>query len=185
MESKSISLESVSNRLNLFKSFQKQVLTQLKRFISTKTKPAKCNQTNSISHSNKEALSQSPRILLVEDDLIAQKINKLLLKLMGCSVDVAINGKDAISKLNSRYDLIILDLFLPDTDGITLFKIIRSGNINQDIPIVALTGSHSKQIRNDCYIAGFNGFAKKPLDFHELNLLVRTILINANNSSKG
>lgn len=104
-------------------------------------------------------------ILLVEDNLINQKITLLTLKPLVNSIDTASNGKVAIEKLNtSGYDLILLDIVMPIMDGIIAAEKIReieSGS-GTHIPIIAITANAMIGDREKCLSAGIDEYLAKP-----------------------
>lgn len=107
------------------------------------------------------------KILLVEDVKIAQKLAVLILHALGCDVDTTESGAQALDLIcNKRYDLVLLDLGLPDLDGLTVTKAVRKKeNPHRYIKIVALS-AHSKndeQIRQNCLNAGIDEYIQKPL----------------------
>jgi CheY-like chemotaxis protein len=105
-----------------------------------------------------------PRILLVEDELIAQTVNCMMLKESGYHVDIASNGAEALEKASADYTLILMDVGLPDLDGIKVTKIIRCYERNQKrIPIIMLTAYVEEKIRDACLTAGADGVYAKPM----------------------
>jgi len=105
------------------------------------------------------------RVLVVEDHQISQKIAQLVLKGLTCEVDIAKNGTEALELFNlNTYNLIFMDIGLPDMNGLTLTTKIRSQEkiLNlPPIPIVGLTAH--KQMRLQIIEAGMNDFLLKPL----------------------
>jgi len=113
------------------------------------------------------------RILLVEDDPVTRKVSSLLLKQSGFdSIDLADNGLDAIHKLQQEnYDLVLMDLRMPEMDGIAATRLIRrpdSGVLNPQIPIIAMTAGTFGADGKQCQLAGMNGFISKPIQGDEL-----------------
>ena len=104
------------------------------------------------------------KVLIVEDNPILQKIHTNFLKSLHCQVTVAKTGVDAVRKSLEKYDLIFMDINLPDFNGIYTTQLIRlSNNPNVNTPIIALTSEEkSKQLEESCFEAGMNDFASKP-----------------------
>jgi CheY-like chemotaxis protein len=104
-------------------------------------------------------------ILLVEDNLINQKITLLTLKPLVNNIDTAANGKEAIDKLEgSDYDLILLDIQMPVMDGIIAAEKIReleAGSKNH-IPIIAITADAMIGDKEKCLSAGIDEYISKP-----------------------
>ncbi len=105
------------------------------------------------------------KILLVEDLTIARISAMLVLKKLNCEVDVAENGKHAIELIhNNLYELIFMDIGLPDIDGTLVSKKAREGAcINAHTPIIALTAQQEGTYKAQCHDAGMNDFITKPL----------------------
>ncbi|MCD6091371.1 MAG: response regulator [Bacteroidales bacterium] len=117
------------------------------------------------------------RILLVEDNLINEKIAKTSLSRLGYNVEVSRTGKDAISKYRRmEFDLILMDLKMPELDGFQVSEAMRSldKELKTLIPpkIIALTAEDYPGIRQKCNLAGMNGLLRKPFNFNELSLIL-------------
>lgn len=113
------------------------------------------------------------KILLVEDNLINQRVSMFSLKQQGFSVDVADNGKIAVEKfITNPYDLILMDIQMPVMDGIEATKTIRSIEKSRyserPIMIVALTANALSEERKSCIEVGIDGFLTKPFNLDKL-----------------
>lgn len=118
------------------------------------------------------------RVLLVEDLKISQKLNNILLKKMGCVVDLAKCGQEAIDMAKNDYDLILLDIGLPDIDGFKVCRILRTNDVK--IPIVALTAFSPETIKDEgC--DGFDGVITKPIGFQEMKQLLCKFITKVTN----
>ena len=106
------------------------------------------------------------RILLAEDNLVNQKVAVRLLEKMDYSVDVAPDGRAAITAWRSGdFDLILMDCQMPDVDGFEATAAIRNEEGDgRRIPIVALTANAMKSDADLCRAAGMDGFISKPID---------------------
>lgn len=118
------------------------------------------------------------KILLVEDDLMIQKFTKLVLSEFNCQITVANDGEQALRLAEStHYDLILLDLGLPDINGIavaeTIFMGKRSKSTNRPTHIVALTAHGGIKERNACSAVGIPYFCQKPLTAPEFLKICR------------
>jgi len=103
------------------------------------------------------------RVLLVEDDPISQRVMANLLKKIGIHADVVGNGHEAISVLQSRsYDVIFMDVQMPQMDGLQATKVIRDRWPCKSIRIIALTSCSLKGDRERCLLAGMDDYIAKP-----------------------
>ncbi|MCG9880621.1 MAG: ATP-binding protein [Bacteroidia bacterium] len=112
------------------------------------------------------------RILLVEDNLINQKVGLAILNKMGCNAQVAGNGIIALQKMQEQeFDLIFMDYQMPELDGYETTIRIRNGHHGKskpNIPIIAMTANAMKGDQEKCMEAGMNGFLSKPIIQKEL-----------------
>jgi len=117
-------------------------------------------------------------VLLVEDDKLSQRIATIIFTQLNCDVDLAVNGKIALEKLNNSYDIIFLDLGLADISGFVIAKKIReSQSNNQDIPVIALSAHDESSIKIQALESGMNDFLVKPLDAEKAkDILVKHVL---------
>lgn len=111
------------------------------------------------------------RILVVEDNKINQKVALLMLKGLGYSADIAANGLEALSALDSaHYDLILMDCMMPEMDGFEATRRLRSfGGHSASVPVIAMTASAFDDDRVACLSAGMNDFISKPVYEAELS----------------
>jgi CheY-like chemotaxis protein len=109
------------------------------------------------------------RILLVEDNQTNQRLMRRLLEAMQCRVDVASNGKEALSKIQSgQYDLVFLDCHMPVMDGFDTAILIRRNPPCARLPIVAVTASVLKEDHDRCQRVGMNQVITKPIDPNDI-----------------
>ena len=107
------------------------------------------------------------KILYAEDNLINQKITLMLLQKLGIKCDIAQNGLEAFEMYKqNEYDLILMDMQMPELDGIGCSKLIRENekgkNSVKPIYIVAVTANNFQKDKQDCLSAGMNDFISKP-----------------------
>ncbi|MEZ4524643.1 MAG: PAS domain S-box protein [Desulfobacterales bacterium] len=123
------------------------------------------------------------RILLAEDNPGNQKVAQAILRQFGLSVDTACNGHEAVEALrNGFYDAVLMDVQMPETDGLTAARIIRdpcSGVIDPHIPIIAMTANATGEDRENCLAAGMDDYLSKPVDPEELFSVLVKYLNNA------
>ena len=106
------------------------------------------------------------KILVVEDNPINMELVIELLSTKGCTVHTAIDGEEAIRKIDQEvYDLIIMDIELPGKDGVEVTKIIKTKY--KLIPVIALTSYAMKGDKERFLSAGFDDYISKPLDISE------------------
>jgi PAS domain S-box-containing protein len=114
------------------------------------------------------------KILIVEDNILNQKIAHLMLKRVGYSSDIVNNGSECIDALTnqnaeSNYDLLFMDVQMPDMDGLTATKIIRQNSNSPTQPwIIALTADALPEDQQICINAGMNDYISKPINIKEL-----------------
>ncbi|MDX2164195.1 MAG: response regulator [Gammaproteobacteria bacterium] len=103
-------------------------------------------------------------ILVVEDNLLARTATKFLFKSFTCTLDFAQTGKETLKLLEKKhYDVVFLDLGLPDIEGIELIKKIRKNKKNSHLRIAVLTAHNDPQYKNSSVTAGADRFYTKPL----------------------
>ena len=114
------------------------------------------------------------RILLVEDNPVNQMVATEVLNISDFSVDTAINGIEAVKAVKDNiYDVVLMDIQMPQMDGLQATEIIRKNLNMQDLPIIAMTAHAMKGDRDKCFDAGMNGYIAKPIDCKELFAVLR------------
>ncbi len=112
------------------------------------------------------------RVLMAEDNLVNQKLAIQLFKKWGVNLKMASNGKEAIKMIQEQeYDIVLMDLQMPEMDGITATKKIRNGEAgetNKNISVIALTADVFEESRKKASDAGFDEFITKPYSNTEL-----------------
>ncbi len=104
------------------------------------------------------------KVLVVEDLPLNQLLMRTIMEDFGYECDIAVNGKIAVEKVQSkRYDIILMDLQMPEMDGFDATKYIRT-HLNNQIPIIALTADVTTTDLARCKVAGINDYISKPLD---------------------
>ncbi len=105
------------------------------------------------------------RILLVEDNAINREVATDLLRDAGLTVDTAENGRVAVDTLTHRsYDLVLMDMLMPEMDGLEATRAVRRMSSGRAIPILAMTANAFDDNREACLAAGMNDFVAKPVD---------------------
>ncbi len=110
------------------------------------------------------------RILVAEDNVVNQRVAVRLLERMGYSPDVVSNGLEVLDAVRQReYDLVLLDVQMPDMNGLEVAQAITGSAWASRRPrLVALTANAMKEDRDECLAAGMNDFLSKPLDIAQL-----------------
>ena len=119
------------------------------------------------------------KILLVEDNLINQKITILTLKPLVLSIDTALNGKEALDKFGtSNYDLILMDIQMPVMNGLIAAEKIRALESSTDshIPIIAITANAMIGDKEKCMSAGIDDYLSKPFQPALLIEMIKRII---------
>lgn len=110
-------------------------------------------------------MSENVKICLIEDNFPVRKLFANLLKKGGFTVNDFDNAKDAIEWLRQNQpDIILLDILLPELNGLDAIKIIRGISGFEKIPVIAVTGFASNTDREKYFRAGFNGYMTKPVN---------------------
>ena len=120
--------------------------------------------------------SKGVRILLAEDSLVNQKVAVGLLSKQGHQVDIAVNGAQAVEAWeNGDYEVILMDIQMPEMDGIEATRVIREREQGTDsrIPIIAMTANAMKGDRQACLDAGMDDYVSKPFKPADLFATVR------------
>ncbi|MDP1525184.1 MAG: ATP-binding protein [Rhodocyclaceae bacterium] len=105
------------------------------------------------------------RVLLVEDEPINQEVSRGLLEDCGMAVDVANDGVEAVALARQqRYALILMDMQLPNLNGVEATQQIRADSLNSATPILAMTANAFEEDRQACLAAGMNDHLPKPID---------------------
>ncbi|MBS0419340.1 MAG: response regulator [Proteobacteria bacterium] len=124
---------------------------------------------------DRDAALEGRRILVVEDDVRNIFALSSLLEPKGAVIEIARNGREAIESLtrNSDVDLVLMDIMMPEMDGLTAMREIRTRPQWKKLPIIALTAKAMRDDQEKSLAAGANDYIAKPLDVEKLMSLVR------------
>ncbi|SFL92734.1 response regulator [Marinobacter zhejiangensis] len=116
-----------------------------------------------------QSMVAGSRLLLVEDNELNQEVALSLLAKLGLTADTAGNGEEALKLVNQQdYDLILMDLHMPDMDGFEACRQLRKEYSYRDLPIIAMTAAVMEEDVKQAKTAGMNGHIAKPIDFQVL-----------------
>ena len=144
-----------------------------KNALSTST-PLAANNTDTI---NSDKLT-APLILVVEDNMVNQKVACKLLERLGYRTIVAADGQQALEQLaaaRAQISLILMDCRMPVMDGLEATQAIRAQG--DSIPIVALTANTSEEDREACYASGMDDFLAKPVNKEQLDKVLKRLIV--------
>jgi len=146
--------------------------------VETKLSPERQRMLKEVR--KRDAALEGRRILVVEDDVRNVFALSSLLEPKGVKIEIARNGKEALTALSQsqtepakRIDLVLMDLMMPEMDGLTAMREIRKLPEWRKLPIIALTAKAMKDDQQQSLTAGANDYIAKPLDVEKLLSLVR------------
>ncbi len=119
------------------------------------------------------------QVLLVEDNAINQRVAEEILRKAGCELRMALNGREALDELSARhYDLVLMDVQMPEVDGITATRALREREreLDRHTPVIAMTAHAMTKDRERCREAGMDGYVAKPINTRELHDEIRRVL---------
>ena len=124
-------------------------------------------------------MARQPTVLVVEDNDKSLKLFCALLELRGYRTETAISVAEAVATAARTVpDLVLMDIQLPDGDGVAALSALRADTRTSGVPVVAVTAFAMPGDRDRLLAAGFDGYVTKPIDAHtfvdELSALMRT-----------
>jgi signal transduction histidine kinase/DNA-binding response OmpR family regulator len=124
---------------------------------------------------HREAVFEDRRVLVVEDDVRNVFALTSVLEPRGAKVEIARNGREALAHLRDKpgVDLVLMDIMMPEMDGLQAMREIRKQDQHSKLPIIALTAKAMADDRDDCLAAGASDYIAKPLDVDKLLSLAR------------
>lgn len=121
-------------------------------------------------------IARPMRILVADDSPINLDVAAGLLELLGHHADVVSSGMTAVERLETEtYDAVFMDIEMPDLDGLTATRRIRSQEQGTRTPIYAMSAHVLRHVQNECVQAGMDGFISKPIEPDELQQVLSTI----------
>jgi len=119
--------------------------------------------------------SQRRRVLVVEDNPVNQKVAIRMLQKLGCVVELAENGQQALEKLErASYDIVLMDMQMPVMDGLTATRLLRQREqqTGHHQVVIALTANAMQTDRELCLEAGMDDYLSKPLTLDALQVML-------------
>jgi len=131
------------------------------------------------SSTSKEFGEQNLHVLVVEDNVVNQKVAQHMLIEIGCKVDIASNGREALERTATiAYDLVFMDIQMPEMDGLESIRAIRERDGDRvHIPVVAMTAHARPDDRRQCVDAGMDGYISKPVRQADLRQAVLDFVV--------
>jgi len=143
-----------------------QFTVTLKCALSTEAAAPRDSETRSAAPTS----PVNARILVVEDNQVNQKVVTAVLRKRGFEIELASDGREALTKLaHSDFDLILMDVQMPVLDGLEATRLIRQEERWKALPIIAMTAHAMNGDRERCLEAGMTGYVSKPV--HPAHLL--------------
>ncbi len=125
------------------------------------------------------------KILVAEDNLTNQEIAKAVLEGTGIQVTIANNGREAVQAIqNNSFELVLMDIQMPEMDGYSATKTIRNLPGFADLPIIAMTAHALKGDKEKCLDAGMNGYVTKPINQKKLFDTIEKIMADIDASKQ-
>jgi CheY-like chemotaxis protein len=125
--------------------------------------------------SNAQAELRDARVLVAEDNVVNQRLVKHMLEKLGCRIDLAANGREAVQMAaQNEYDIVFMDCFMPELDGYGATAELRQNERGgRRLPIVALTANAMAEDRARCLAAGMDDYLSKPVRLEEIRAVLR------------
>lgn len=165
----------VSKLIKILETFQSfNFISKFQKETSKKTLPLLARQ--------EQVYEKSSRILIVEDNVVNQKVTMKFVEKMGYRADIVTNGVEALDALkNIPYDLVLMDVQMPVMDGLNATRLIRNPDsrvLNKAVPILAMTAHATDDDMEKCMDAGMTGYISKPVTKEKLEECINDILIH-------
>jgi two-component system, cell cycle response regulator DivK len=120
------------------------------------------------------------RVLYIEDNFDNMTLVRRVLEIEGYEVIAAMTGREGLAKAQeSRPDIIITDINLPDIDGYEITNSLKKDKATAHIPVVAMTANVMQKDRDNVFGAGCDGYITKPIDIDELPIQIESYLKGA------
>lgn len=116
-------------------------------------------------------------VMVVDDEPMTRTLLQLMLAPADCEVDEAEDGLEALEKIKDKLpDVMILDVMMPNMDGITLCRVLRDDARTADLPIILLSAKTNAEAIQEGLLAGANKYLTKPVSRHDLVSSIEELL---------
>jgi len=157
-----------------------KLIMMLKRLLGEAGEGAEAEESQEgegllTQHTLAEEAKHSVRILLAEDNPMNQKVAQVMLTKAGYHLTVVNNGRELVEKFAAepeRYDLIFMDIHMPEVDGLEATRILRNRGY-KDVPIIAMTADAMKEDRDKCLESGMSDYMSKPIKREDVFTMVK------------
>ena len=121
------------------------------------------------------------RVLVAEDNAVNRLLVKRMFEKLGCRIDLAGNGREAVDMASQlRYDIIFMDCFMPELDGYGASRELRElEQTERRVPIIALTANAMADDRAKCIAAGMDDYLSKPVSLEEIRKTLQRWVFDA------
>ena len=127
--------------------------------------------------SSTQSADQQPLVLVVDDNEDNLLLLAFVVEQLDCQIITALDGKTALDLAQDYHpSLILLDMMLPDMDGMEVLSHLKQNPITKTIPVIAVTAMAREQDRDRILLAGCNEYVSKPYAVDELEMLLRSYL---------
>ncbi|MFN3432709.1 MAG: response regulator, partial [Candidatus Sericytochromatia bacterium] len=117
---------------------------------------------------------RSLRVLYADDHAINRQVVAMILGPLGVELTLVENGREALDILkSSAFDIVLMDVQMPEMDGLTATRELRKAGWGRDLPVIMLTAKAMARDQQECLEAGANDYLAKPIDVDKLLSLVR------------
>lgn len=125
----------------------------------------------------RRCFSQNNTVLLVEDNRVNQLVVAALFKRIGLPLHVANNGREGIERVKElQPDLVLMDIHMPEMDGLEATRRLRADEASRDLPIIAMSADAFAEQQAEAKAAGMNDYTTKPIEFERLIQLLSCYL---------
>ncbi|MGJ8726064.1 MAG: response regulator [Roseibacillus sp.] len=168
----------------LFKPLRQRELLKTLRSLVLGEKPTPSVSPPLEEKESSAKANENPLILIAEDNPINARLAALIVRSLNCRCQIAVNGCEALEMLkeNSEFALIMMDMRMPEMDGLEATRLIRKGEAGEsyrEIPILAVTANALKSDEEACLEAGMTDYLAKPLRPNEVREKLTSLVLSS------